>query len=99
MLIWLEANGLLKMDFWVRWMKSRSENEGSCSWKVPEEIVIEAIDLERTPETCLVSAAGDTKGIFHLNNELSALRRGDLIIEEVVATTSLNRPGASGLHW
>ena len=63
--------------------------------KYQEEIVIEAIDLE-DPETLALFAAGDTKGIFQFEQagSIHLLRRvRPNHFEEVVATTSLNRPG------
>ena len=63
--------------------------------KYQEEIVIEAIDLE-DPETLALFAAGDTKGIFQFEQAgaIRLLRRvRPNHFEEVVATTSLNRPG------
>ena len=65
--------------------------------KYQEEIVIEAIDLE-DPATLALFAAGDTKGIFQFEQAgaIRLLRRvKPNHFEEVVATTSLNRPGAS----
>ena len=59
--------------------------------------MIEAIDLE-DPETLALFAAGDTKGIFQFEQAgaIRLLRRvRPNHFEEVVATTSLNRPGAS----
>lgn len=60
-------------------------------------IDIETIDLE-DPETIALFARGDTKGIFQFEQHgaISLLKRiKPASFEEIVATTSLNRPGAS----
>lgn len=94
----VEANGLLKMDFlglrnltFVQKMKEKVAEEFG------KTIVIEEIDLE-DPETLKLFAAGRTKGIFQFEQAgaINLLKRiKPARFEEVVATTSLNRPGAS----
>ena len=94
----VESIGLLKMDFLglrnltlVEHMRDLlKEREGI-------EIAIEDIDLE-DPETLALFAKGATKGIFQFEQPgaIHLLRRvKPQRFEEVVATTSLNRPGAS----
>ena len=94
----VEANGLLKMDFLgLRNLTFVQKMKEAVYEKYQEEIVIEAIDLE-DPETLALFAAGDTKGIFQFEQAgaIRLLRRvRPNHFEEVVATTSLNRPGAS----
>ena len=61
------------------------------------DIQIESIDLE-DKKTLQLFATGDTKGIFQFEQPgaISLLKRVQPVcFEEVVATTSLNRPGAS----
>ncbi|MFC3931779.1 DNA polymerase III subunit alpha [Streptococcus dentapri] len=94
----IEANGLLKMDFlglrnltFVQRMAEKLAEEKGI------EIDIKAIDLE-DPDTLALFAAGKTKGIFQFEQAgaINLLRRiKPSRFEEVVATTSLNRPGAS----
>lgn len=94
----VEANGLLKMDFLglrnltlVQKMQEKVVNDYGLS------IDIEAINLE-DPETIALFARGDTKGIFQFEQHgaISLLKRiKPTSFEEIVATTSLNRPGAS----
>lgn len=94
----IEANGLLKMDFlglrnltFVQKMKEKVEKDFG------HPIVIEEINLE-DPETLALFAKGDTKGIFQFEQPgaISLLKRiKPERFEEIVATTSLNRPGAS----
>lgn len=94
----IEDNGLLKMDFlglrnltYVERMRDLLAKE--------EGIVLDpaAIPLEDS-ETLKLFAAGRTKGIFQFEQPgaINLLRRVQpASFEEVVATTSLNRPGAS----
>ena len=94
----VEANGLLKMDFlglrnltFVQKMQELlAESEGV-------HLKIEEIDLEDS-ETLALFVAGNTKGIFQFEQPgaIRLLKRVQpQVFEEVVATTSLNRPGAS----
>ena len=94
----VEGNGLLKMDFlglrnltFVQKMQELLfETQGI-------QLRIEDIDLEDR-ETLALFAAGKTKGIFQFEQP-GAIRLLKRVkpenFEEVVATTSLNRPGAS----
>lgn len=94
----VESNGLLKMDFlglrnltFVQRMKEATLD------KYGVDIDIARIDLE-DEETLRLFAAGNTKGIFQFEQAgaISLLKRVQPVqFEEVVATTSLNRPGAS----
>lgn len=94
----VEANGLLKMDFlglrnltFVQKMKEKVLEEFGVN------ISIEEIDLEDS-ETLALFASGRTKGIFQFEQAgaINLLKRiKPARFEEVVATTSLNRPGAS----
>lgn len=94
----VEANGLLKMDFlglrnltFVQKMKAKVLEEFGV------DITIEEIDLEDS-ETLALFASGRTKGIFQFEQAgaINLLKRiKPARFEEVVATTSLNRPGAS----
>ncbi|HFS5519704.1 TPA: DNA polymerase III subunit alpha [Streptococcus pyogenes] len=94
----VEANGLLKMDFlglrnltFVQKMQEKVAKDYGC------QIDIAAIDLE-DPQTLALFAKGDTKGIFQFeqNGAINLLKRiKPQRFEEIVATTSLNRPGAS----
>ncbi|MBM7641807.1 DNA polymerase III subunit alpha [Streptococcus loxodontisalivarius] len=94
----VEANGLLKMDFlglrnltFVQRMKELLLSEQGI------DIDIASIDLE-DQETLKLFAAGNTKGIFQFEQAgaINLLKRiKPRRFEEVVATTSLNRPGAS----
>lgn len=94
----VEANGLLKMDFlglrnltFVQRMKEKVAD------LYGREIDIAAIDLE-DPDTLALFARGQTKGIFQFEaaGAISLLKRvKPVCFEDVVATTSLNRPGAS----
>ena len=94
----VEANGLLKMDFlglrnltFVQKMKEKLEEEQGVA------IDIKSIDLE-DPQTLALFAKGKTKGIFQFEQAgaINLLKRiKPAKFEEVVATTSLNRPGAS----
>ena len=94
----VEANGLLKMDFlglrnltFVQKMKEKLEEEQGVL------IDIKSIDLEDS-QTLALFASGKTKGIFQFEQAgaINLLKRiKPSKFEEVVATTSLNRPGAS----
>ena len=94
----VEANGLLKMDFlglrnltFVQKMKEKLEKDQGVA------IDIKSIDLE-DPQTLALFAKGKTKGIFQFEQAgaINLLKRiKPAKFEEVVATTSLNRPGAS----
>ncbi|MFC3927939.1 DNA polymerase III subunit alpha [Streptococcus caprae] len=94
----VEANGLLKMDFlglrnltFVQKMQEKlAEEQGVV-------VDISKIDLEDA-DTLALFAKGQTKGIFQFEQPgaINLLRRiKPARFEEVVATTSLNRPGAS----
>ena len=94
----VEGNGLLKMDFlglrnltFVQKMQELLFETQGISLKIEE------IDLEDR-ETLALFAAGKTKGIFQFEQP-GAIRLLKRVkpenFEEVVATTSLNRPGAS----
>lgn len=94
----VEANGLLKMDFlglrnltFVQKMKEKLFKDQGI------DILIADINLEDS-DTLALFARGDTKGIFQFeqNGAISLLKRIKPVrFEEIVATTSLNRPGAS----
>ncbi len=94
----VEANGLLKMDFlglrnltFVQRMAEKLAEEKGI------QLDIRSIDLE-DPETLALFAAGRTKGIFQFEQAgaINLLKRiKPAKFEEIVATTSLNRPGAS----
>lgn len=94
----VESNGLLKMDFLgLRNLTFVQRMKEAALDKYGLDIEIAAIDLE-DPETLRLFAAGDTKGIFQFEQAgaISLLKRVQPArFEEVVATTSLNRPGAS----
>ena len=94
----VEANGLLKMDFlglrnltFVQKMKEKVLADYGVA------IDIASIDLE-DKETLALFASGRTKGIFQFEQAgaINLLKRvKPTCFEDVVATTSLNRPGAS----
>ncbi len=94
----IEANGLLKMDFlglrnltYLQLMRDRLEQIGGPI------VDIASIDLEDA-QTLDLFARGNTKGIFQFEatGAINLLRRiKPRHFEEIVATTSLNRPGAS----
>lgn len=94
----VEANGLLKMDFLgLRNLTFLQKMQENLIRQSGQEIAIEAIDLE-DEKTLALFAAGNTKGIFQFEaaGAINLLRRiKPSRFEEVVATTSLNRPGAS----
>lgn len=94
----VEANGLLKMDFlglrnltFVQRMQEKVAKECGIT------IDIKSIDLE-DQQTLALFAAGKTKGIFQFEQAgaINLLKRiKPQKFEDIVATTSLNRPGAS----
>ena len=94
----VEANGLLKMDFlglrnltFVQRMQEKVAKEYGIT------IDIKSIDLE-DQQTLALFAAGKTKGIFQFEQAgaINLLKRiKPQKFEDIVATTSLNRPGAS----
>ncbi len=94
----VEANGLLKMDFLgLRNLTFVQRMKEAVAVRYQKEIIIEEIDLEDA-ETLKLFAAGQTKGIFQFEQPgaISLLKRVQpSSFEDVVATTSLNRPGAS----
>lgn len=94
----VEANGLLKMDFLgLRNLTLVQKMQEKVAKDYGHQIDIAAIDLE-DPQTLALFARGDTKGIFQFeqNGAINLLKRiKPQRFEEIVATTSLNRPGAS----
>ena len=94
----VESNGLLKMDFLgLRNLTFVQRMKEAALDKYGVDINIAGIDLE-DEETLRLFAAGNTKGIFQFEQAgaISLLKRVQPVkFEEVVATTSLNRPGAS----
>ncbi|MGT2911900.1 DNA polymerase III subunit alpha [Streptococcus cameli] len=94
----VEANGLLKMDFLgLRNLTFVQKMKEAVAEKYGKTIVIEEIDLE-DKQTLSLFAKGLTKGIFQFEQPgaIALLKRVQpASFEEVVATTSLNRPGAS----
>lgn len=94
----VEANGLLKMDFLgLRNLTFVQKMAETVEQKYQKKIDIAAIDLEDAA-TLHLFAQGQTKGIFQFEQPgaISLLKRVQPSrFEEVVATTSLNRPGAS----
>ncbi|MDO4666954.1 MAG: DNA polymerase III subunit alpha [Streptococcus sp.] len=94
----VEENGLLKMDFLGLRNLTFVQRMKEAVWdKYNRNIVIEEIDLE-DKETMKLFANGYTKGIFQFEQAgaINLLKRvKPSQFEEVVATTSLNRPGAS----
>ena len=94
----VEANGLLKMDFLgLRNLTFAQKMKEVLAEKHGIELVIEEIDLE-DKETLELFAAGRTKGIFQFEQPgaINLLKRvKPNRFEDLVATTSLNRPGAS----
>ena len=94
----VESNGLLKMDFLgLRNLTFVQRMKEATLEKYRVDIDIARIDLE-DEETLRLFAAGNTKGIFQFEQAgaISLLKRVQPVqFEEVVATTSLNRPGAS----
>lgn len=94
----VEANGLLKMDFLgLRNLTFVQKMKEAVLEKEGVEIDIAAIDLE-DGATLSLFASGQTKGIFQFEQPgaISLLKRvRPTCFEDIVATTSLNRPGAS----
>lgn len=94
----VESNGLLKMDFLgLRNLTFVQRMKEAVLEKYKIDIDIAGIDLE-DKETLQLFARGATKGIFQFEQAgaINLLKRVQPVrFEEVVATTSLNRPGAS----
>lgn len=94
----VEANGLLKMDFLgLRNLTFAQRMKEMLAQKYQKEIELAAIDLEDS-KTLALFAQGKTKGIFQFEQPgaISLLKRvAPSRFEDLVATTSLNRPGAS----
>ena len=94
----VESNGLLKMDFLgLRNLTFVQRMKEAALDKYGVNIDIAGIDME-DESTLRLFAAGNTKGIFQFEQAgaISLLKRVQPVqFEEVVATTSLNRPGAS----
>ena len=94
----VESNGLLKMDFLgLRNLTFVQRMKEAVLEKYGAAIDIAKIDLEDTI-TLQLFAAGRTKGIFQFEQAgaINLLKRVQPVqFEEIVATTSLNRPGAS----
>ncbi|VTY31420.1 DNA polymerase III subunit alpha [Streptococcus anginosus] len=94
----VESNGLLKMDFLgLRNLTFVQRMKEATLEKYDVAIDIAKIDLEDTA-TLQLFATGRTKGIFQFEQAgaINLLKRVQPAqFEEVVATTSLNRPGAS----
>ncbi|RRD32484.1 DNA polymerase III subunit alpha [Streptococcus minor] len=94
----VEANGLLKMDFLgLRNLTFVQKMKEAVADKYGTQLVIEDIDLEDR-KTLELFAAGKTKGIFQFEQPgaINLLKRvKPSRFEDLVATTSLNRPGAS----
>ncbi|MEY8463546.1 DNA polymerase III subunit alpha [Streptococcus merionis] len=94
----VEANGLLKMDFLgLRNLTFAQRMQEKVAEKYGVVIDVSKIDLE-DPDTLALFARGQTKGIFQFEaaGAISLLKRvKPVCFEDVVATTSLNRPGAS----
>ena len=94
----VEGNGLLKMDFLgLRNLTFAQKMQELLFETQGIQLRIEEIDLEDRA-TLVLFAAGKTKGIFQFEQP-GAIRLLKRVkpesFEEVVATTSLNRPGAS----
>ena len=94
----VEGNGLLKMDFLgLRNLTFAQKMQELLFETQGIQLRIEEIDLEDR-ETLALFASGKTKGIFQFEQP-GAIRLLKRVkpqnFEEVVATTSLNRPGAS----
>lgn len=94
----VEANGLLKMDFLgLRNLTFVQKMQEKVAKEFGTIIDIKSIDLE-DEETLKLFASGRTKGIFQFEQP-GAIRLLKQVkpekFEYVVATTSLNRPGAS----
>ena len=94
----VEGNGLLKMDFLGLRNLTFAQKMQELLYETQSiSLRIEDIDLE-DKATLALFAAGKTKGIFQFEQP-GAIRLLKRVkpqnFEEVVATTSLNRPGAS----
>lgn len=94
----VEANGLLKMDFLGLRNLTLVQRMQEKLWKDRGiKVIISEIDLE-DKKTLELFASGNTKGIFQFEQP-GAIRLLKRVkpkkFEDVVATTSLNRPGAS----
>ena len=94
----VEGNGLLKMDFLgLRNLTFAQKMQELLFETQGIQLRIEEIDLEDRA-TLALFAAGKTKGLFQFEQP-GAIRLLKRVkpesFEEVVATTSLNRPGAS----
>ncbi|HFU4203599.1 TPA: DNA polymerase III subunit alpha [Streptococcus suis] len=94
----VEANGLLKMDFLgLRNLTFVQKMAEGVRLKYGTDIDISSINLE-DEATLQLFATGNTKGIFQFEQPgaISLLKRvKPSCFEDIVATTSLNRPGAS----
>ncbi|TWT12166.1 DNA polymerase III subunit alpha [Streptococcus sp. sy004] len=94
----VEANGLLKMDFLgLRNLTFAQKMAEEVKRRYGQEIKIASIDLEDS-KTLQLFAQGQTKGIFQFEKSgaINLLKQvKPHCFEEIVATTSLNRPGAS----
>ena len=92
----VESNGLLKMDFLgLRNLTFVQRMKEAALEKYGVAIDISKINLEDTA-TLQLFAAGRTKGIFQFEQAgaINLLKRVQPVqFEEIVATTSLNRPG------
>ena len=94
----VEANGLLKMDFLgLRNLTFVQRMQEKVAKDYGVDIDIKSINLE-DEKTLALFAAGRTKGIFQFEQAgaINLLKRiKPRKFEDIVATTSLNRPGAS----
>lgn len=94
----VEANGLLKMDFLgLRNLTFVQRMQEKVAKDYDVNIDIKSINLE-DKKTLALFAAGRTKGIFQFEQAgaINLLKRiKPRKFEDIVATTSLNRPGAS----
>lgn len=94
----VEANGLLKMDFLgLRNLTFVQKMATAVEEKYNKKMVISTIDLE-DQATLELFARGQTKGIFQFEQPgaIHLLKRvKPSCFADIVATTSLNRPGAS----
>ncbi|KXT78617.1 DNA polymerase III subunit alpha [Streptococcus sp. DD13] len=94
----VEANGLLKMDFLgLRNLKFAQRMQEKIQEKFDPNFQMEKISL-KDEKTIQLFAQGSTKGIFQFEQPgaIRLLRQvKPRSFEDIVATTSLNRPGAS----
>lgn len=94
----VEANGLLKMDFLgLRNLTFVQKMQEKLAKEYGQIIDIKSINLE-DEATLALFASGKTKGIFQFEQSgaINLLKRiKPKRFEDIVATTSLNRPGAS----